>query len=198
MIDKDVNRETVVDKKERIIEEATVLFYKNGYDNTPMREVSKASELSVAGIYYFFKDKEDILYSILKQSIIDLNDTIKVSICERDDPKKNLKRIIENMLRHVVKHKLEISILNREDSRLNEEQKESINKKRREAFLLIKNEMAKLEERGELKSKNLTSAIFMIFSMTTWFVRWYDPKGPLTLEEIASEMTNIFFSGVLK
>lgn len=198
MIKNDENKKTVIDKKERIIEEATVLFYKNGYDNASIRELSIAAGLSVAGVYYFFKDKEEILFCILHQSIIDLNDTIRAAIRENDDPQKNLTRIIESLLRHVIKHKMEIFILNREDDRLNANQKETIKQKRREAFSLMKNELSKLEKQGVLKSRNLTTAIFTIFSMTTWFVRWYDPKGPLTLEEIAAEMADNFFTGVLK
>ena len=164
----------------------------------PIRELSKAAGLSVAGVYYFFKDKEEILFNILNQSAIDLNDTIRASINEKDDPQKNLRRLIEKMLRHVIKHNMEISILNREDGRLNTEQKATINQKRREAVNGIKNELSRLEKQGLLKSQNFATAVFMIFSSTTWFARWFDPKGPLTLEEIAAEMANIIFSGILK
>jgi hypothetical protein len=62
---------------------------------------------------------------------------------------------------------------------------------------LLKNELLKLEKTGELRAKHLTSAVFMMFSMTTWFVRWYNPNGPLSLEEIAEEITTIFFNGIL-
>ena len=198
MSKKDDNKMTVMDRKERIIEEATILFYKNGYDNTPIRELSKATGLSVAGVYYFFKDKEEILFNILNQSAIDLNDTIRASINEKDDPQTNLRRLIEKLLRHVIKHHMEISILNREDGRLNTDQKTTINQKRREAVNSIKHELSRLEKLGQLKSKNLATAVFMIFSSTTWFARWYDPQGPLTLEEIAAEMASILFTGVLK
>lgn len=189
---------SVVERKVQIIEEATALFYKNGYDNTSIRELSKAAELSVAGVYYFFKDKEEILFSILNQSIIDLNDTIKTTVREEDDPQKNIRNVIENLLRHVIRHRMEITILNREYGRLNDEQKEAISTKRREAYKAIKNQLSRLEKNGQLKSKNLTTAVFAIFSMTTWFGRWFDPSGPLTLEEIAAEMADIFFTGVLK
>lgn len=195
---KEANKKTGVDRKERIIEEATVLFYRNGYDNTSIRELSKAAGLSVAGVYYFFKDKEEILFDILNKSSIDLNDTIKVVIHEKNDPQNNLRRIIESLLRHVIKHKMEITVLNREDCRLNAEQKDTINQKRREAFSLMKNELYKLEKQGEIKSRSIATSTFLIFSMTTWFVKWYDPNGPLTLEEIATEMADTFFTGILK
>ncbi len=127
-----------------------------------------------------------------------MNDTIKGALRDKDDPKQNLRRLIEKLLRHVIKHKLEISILNREDSRLSEEQKDTINRKRRIAFSLIKNELSKLEKQGKIKTKSLTTAIFIILSMTTWFMRWYNPDGPMTLEEIADEMAYIFLNGILK
>jgi AcrR family transcriptional regulator len=195
---KDDNRISVIDRKARIIEEATLLFYKNGYDNTPIRELSTAAGLSGAGVYYFFKDKEEILFSILNQSAIDLNDAIKAAIIEKDDPCTNIRRIVEYLLRHVIKHKMEIAILNREDGRLNDEQKATINRERREAVNSIKNELARLESQGELRPDNYAPAVFMLFSSTTWFARWFDPKGPLTLEQIAVEMANILFAGILK
>ncbi len=197
MSKKEDGKEIVVDRKEKIIEEATILFYKNGYDNSSIRELSKAAGLSVAGVYYFFVDKEDILFYILKQSIIDMVETIKNAVSADDDPKTNLERIIKDLLRHVIKHKMEITILNREDTRLNEEQRETIYQKRREAFALVKNQLIALEKHENMKLKSYTPATFLIFSMTTWFVRWYDPKGSRTFDEIADEMSSIFFVGVL-
>ncbi|NLB82517.1 MAG: helix-turn-helix transcriptional regulator, partial [Clostridiaceae bacterium] len=41
------NNELFMNRKEQIIEKAKILFYKNGYDNTSMRELSKATGLSV-------------------------------------------------------------------------------------------------------------------------------------------------------
>lgn len=191
------NKEITGSRKEQIIKKATILFYKNGYDNTSIRELSEASEISVAGIYYFFKDKEEILFTILYEVVINLNNALKESICDENDPKKNLTLMIRNLLKHVIGHKMEITILTREVERLNMQQLEFLNKKKREAFDFVKNELDKLKELGELRPKNLTPAVFAIFSMTNWSVRWYNPSGSLTLDELAVEMANIFFFGVL-
>ncbi len=175
-----------------------MLFYENGYDNTSIRELSEASGLSNAGIYYFFKDKQDILFTILYNSVRNLNKAIKTAVCQDDEPQKNIKKMIGNLLRHVIDQKMEIYILNRESGRLNHEQTASIKKKSREAYDLVKNELEKLKEQGKLKSTNLTPAIFAILSMTNWFVRWYDPNGLLSLDELEDEITMYFFTGVLK
>lgn len=186
------------DRKKQLLDNAKLLFYENGYDNTSIRELSEASGLSNAGIYYFFKDKQDILFTILYNSVRNLNKAIKTAVCQDDEPQKNIKKMIGNLLRHVIDQKMEIYILNRESGRLNHEQTASIKKKSREAYDLVKNELEKLKEQGKLKSTNLTPAIFAILSMTNWFVRWYDPNGLLSLDELEDEITMYFFTGVLK
>lgn len=198
MIDKDEGKLTFADRKEHIIREATELFYRNGYDNTPIRELSRAVELSVAGIYYFFKDKEDILFTILKQSSDDLCDAIKNALIEDDDPVTNIRRLIGNLLRHAIQHKYQLAILNREDNRLNAEQRKIIEDKRRDAYNLIKSELSKLQKRGAMRTAHLSTAVFTIFSVTTWFVKWYNPEGPLAIDDIADEMADGLFHGILR
>ncbi len=192
------NQKVITDKKERIIKAATEIFYLNGYDNTSIRELAQVAELSVAGVYYFFKDKEEILFDILYKSIIDQYETIKSAINEKDEPQKNIRRIIDYLLEHVLQHKMEISILNREKHRLSEWQREAINEISRKAYSLLKQEFSKFKKLGVMKAKNLSLATFTVFAMTTWFIRWYNPDGPLTIKEIAAEMADNLFNGILK
>jgi len=198
MIKTDESKTTELSRKDKILREATILFYHAGYDNTSIRELSEAAGISVAGIYYFFKDKEEILFSILHQAILELASIIKTSIKTKDDPKVNIRRVVKNVLTHAIEHKMEIFILNREDGRLNASQKETIFNKRKDAFTLLKKEVSRLAEFGELKTKSVSLAVFTIFSMTTWVVRWYDPNGAFTLEEIADNMTNDLLYGIVK
>ena len=190
--------EVVADRKAQILENATKLFYENGYNNTSIRNLSTATGLSVAGIYYFFKDKNEILFTILDDAIVNLNNSLEISTSDQDDPEKNLSLMIRNLLEHSVEHKMVITILSREIERLSGKHLLIINRKKREVYDLVKNELAKLERQGKLRFRNLSTAIFAVFSMTNWAIRWYDPHGSLMLEEIASELVQIFFGGVLK
>ena len=54
---------------ERILEQATVLFVTRGYTGVSMREISEACGLSKAGLYYHYKDKEDLFLAILKENL---------------------------------------------------------------------------------------------------------------------------------
>jgi AcrR family transcriptional regulator len=57
----------------RIIDQATDLFAVHGFSGVSMREIAEACELSKAGLYYHFKDKEDLFMSILMENMAALN-----------------------------------------------------------------------------------------------------------------------------
>ncbi len=190
--------EPVIDRKKEIIKTATVLFYEQGYDNTPTREVARAADLSNAGLYYHFKDKEDILFHILFDSVNRLLEALNAAIKPDNDPEQNLRQIIENLLSMVLESRMEIGLLIKESERLNLEQIKIINEKKNNALYLVKNEISKLQEMGRLKSINTNIAAFSIIAMTNWSYYWYNPGGPLSIPEVAAEMAKHFFAGILK
>jgi AcrR family transcriptional regulator len=60
---------TQLQVRERILSEAGPLFVQHGYDGISMREIAEACSLSKAGIYYHFKDKEDLFVALLNANL---------------------------------------------------------------------------------------------------------------------------------
>lgn len=52
--------------KSRIIETASFLFYKNGYNSTGINEIISEAGIAKAALYNHFKSKEDICLAYLK------------------------------------------------------------------------------------------------------------------------------------
>jgi AcrR family transcriptional regulator len=188
----------LIDRKEEIMKIATMLFSEGGYDNTSTRELAKAVELSVAGLYYFFHNKEEILFNILDSCMAKLLGNVESGIKKDDDPQTNIARVIEHMVIDVVEQKMQIGLLIKESNRLNPEQLEIINNKKRDMVKLIKNEISRINDQDRLKHFNLTFLTFALIAIVNWAYRWFDPNGPLTAKEFALETTNLFFYGVLK
>ena len=53
-----------VDLRQKIIDTAWELFYKNGYENTTVNDIIREVGTSKGGFYYYFKAKEDLLNSL--------------------------------------------------------------------------------------------------------------------------------------
>ena len=58
--------------RERIIAEATRLFVAFGYHRISMREIAEATGISKAGLYYHFRDKEELILEILHSNLVEI------------------------------------------------------------------------------------------------------------------------------
>ena len=55
--------------RNRLIQEAARLFAKLGYERTTMRSIAGATGIGLGSITYYFKNKEDILYEVMREII---------------------------------------------------------------------------------------------------------------------------------
>lgn len=62
--------------RRRILEAATQLIVSYGYDGISMREIAEAVGISKAGLYYYFRDKEDLLLAVLTENISHLEQAL--------------------------------------------------------------------------------------------------------------------------
>lgn len=56
-------------RRDEIIETSIKLFNEKGYSNTTTRHIAEVMQISVGNLYYYFKNKEDILIDIFKNYI---------------------------------------------------------------------------------------------------------------------------------
>lgn len=54
--------------KQRIQQKAVAEFLRYGYEEASMRNIAKASAVSVGNLYNYYKNKEDLFYSLTKTS----------------------------------------------------------------------------------------------------------------------------------
>src|SRR3990172_6767618 len=54
------------DRRDQLFQAAARVFAEGGYDRTSMRDLARESRMSLAGMYYYVKGKEDLLFQIQK------------------------------------------------------------------------------------------------------------------------------------
>src|SRR3990167_3978707 len=100
----------------RILSAAEHLFAKKGFDKTTLRQIAQESGANVAMVYYYFRNKEDLYWSILEYAAKKINSELQkaASLTKDDDPAKALFRIIEVYLNLFSQHPQPTQILFRE------------------------------------------------------------------------------------
>ncbi len=79
------NSEKALGRKEReyqsrrgeILSAALKLFSQKGYHQTSMSEVAKAAEFSIGSLYGFFKNKEDLFFTLLNEEIEEIERQVR-------------------------------------------------------------------------------------------------------------------------
>ena len=71
--------------REQIMKAAEKLFLENGYTQTTIEDISKASEYSRRTIYAYYESKEDILHHIVEKGLIELKQDIENAISHSGD-----------------------------------------------------------------------------------------------------------------
>ena len=73
------------ERRDQIMRTAAELFVENGYENTSVKMISDKLKMNVAGIYYYFKNKETLLFEFLEQQILFLLERTRKAVLEAGD-----------------------------------------------------------------------------------------------------------------
>lgn len=77
------------DKRERLIDAASVLIHQQGFARTTLADIARQSAVPLGNVYYYFKTKEDLAAAVIDAHLSKLQDALEQ--CERQgEPKRNL------------------------------------------------------------------------------------------------------------
>lgn len=111
----------------QIVEKAAKLFMEQGYAQTSMRQISKATGIDLSNLYYFIESKEEILFRVFEMIHRPESDIFhRKEITGIDDPVEQLRVVIRKILNVGYKHKEEILLLYRESKLLSDKLRKTI------------------------------------------------------------------------
>src|ERR1700732_68278 len=84
----------------QILAHATDVFCKKGYEGASMRDLSRVSGMSLAGLYYYFESKERLLFLIQKHTFSTIVQRLKKRLDGVSDPEEQVRIFILNHLEY--------------------------------------------------------------------------------------------------
>jgi AcrR family transcriptional regulator len=179
----------------RILLHATNVFCDKGYAAASMRDLSRASGVSLSGLYYYFESKEELLYLIQKHTFSTIVDRLRQRLDEVADPEDRIRLFILNHLEYFLANQKAMKVLSHEDDVLKNGFGSEIAAIKREYYricmeLLDANKVA----RGlEFSSR---TAVLSLFGMMNWLYTWYNPRVDADAADLARQMGDIFLQGI--
>jgi AcrR family transcriptional regulator len=98
-----------------ILDYATEIFAEKGYEGASMRDLSRLSGISLAGLYYYFESKEKLLYFIQQHTFTTIIERLRERLAATTDPEARLRIFVRNHVDYSVAKQKAMKVLAHED-----------------------------------------------------------------------------------
>ena len=178
-------------KRERVVATAVDLFYHHGYARTTLEQVAAAMHVTKPFIYAHFKSKSDLLAEICMRGTRVSHESLLRAIAQPGTPADKLRTIVRDFMLSVLNHQAHAVIYSREEKELMPEDREAINRVRREFDHRL---VAVLQEgvaQGAFTLEDVPLTALAIIGSVGWSQMWFRSNGRLTKEDAAERMASL-------
>lgn len=184
---------TAYDQKlESILRTAASVFAERGYHRASIRDISRATGVSLAGLYYYFQSKEELLFLIQDHALEQLIGGAEERVVGVTDPRERLRRLMENHLRYFVQNMPEMKVLSHEAESLGGEYRTRVEARKRRLTMLAREILREIDPQSPLDER---VSAFALFGMMNWIYVWYQPERDVDVDRLVHDMTEIFMRG---
>ena len=181
-----------------IYQVAARIFNQKGYHATSINEIADAVHLTKAGLYYYIKGKQDLLYRIMDFAMSQLEDEVVGPARREKDLVVRLRATVSRHASLMTGGFSALAILVNELEGLSVEQRAEIVARQKSYVDFVRETLEGLAARGKLTNIDPTTGAFGLQGMILWIPRWFRPDGRLSADEVVEQITNLALAGLLK
>ena len=183
-------------KLEFILRTAARIFAEKSYHSTSMRDISRATNVSLAGLYHYCRSKEELLFLIQDNCFGRVLERLEQQLGEVKDPGAKLRLFIENHLSFFAANMAEMKVLSHESESLRGDLHVHVSTRKDSYTKLARKILQEVQDSREHQQPvDLTVATYALFGMMNWIYNWYDPEGKLKVHDLAQHLTQLFLGG---
>ncbi len=182
------------ERLERLLSTAARVFADKGYHATTMRDLARATGMSLAGMYYYVRGKDELLFLIQERCFQQVLAGANAAVAEGVTPAERVTRFIAHHVGFFASHMSEMKVLSHEAKSLSGARLEKINRLKRRYVDLLTGLIAALDADRDGRPDPRIAA-YGLFGMMNWIYTWYDAKGPVSPETLADHFAQLFLTG---
>jgi TetR/AcrR family transcriptional regulator, cholesterol catabolism regulator len=179
-----------------IVTHATDVFCEKGYEGASMRDLSRASGMSLAGLYYYFESKERLLFLIQRHTFSTIVRRLKGRLEGVSDDEERIRIFILNHLEYFLANQKAMKVLSHEADVLKNGFGAEVAAIKREYYRICVGLLEDLKRAQGLEFSTRI-AVLSLFGMMNWIYTWHNPRVDADAEHLAGEMCDIFLGGVI-
>ena len=182
---------------QKILKTSAKIFAEKGFHHTSVRDIARATRKSLAGLYYYFTTKEELLYLIQERCFLTLLQRWEQAASAPMDARARIRAFAENHLSFFLHNMHEMKVMAHEDESLSGEFQDKILLLKRRYVKVLMDLIGELQEHEGGKRVDLRVAAFALFGMMNWIYTWYQPKRDLPFPQLIEQMLRLYFFGLI-
>jgi TetR/AcrR family transcriptional regulator, cholesterol catabolism regulator len=185
-------------REQEIIAAAAQVFLEKGYHAATTRDIAAAVGIQQASLYYYISSKEELLYLVVREPIMQLYAQIE-AIVKADWPTRDkIERSLQAHLAAFDDNYPHMFVFVQELQNVMQSLQERLHDFPQRYQHLWEELIRQGITTGELRADlDVTTTVLMILGMCNWMSRWYRKGGRLSTAALAQQYARALLDGIV-
>jgi AcrR family transcriptional regulator len=187
-------------RRDELLDLAAAMFAERGLRATTVRDIADSAGILSGSLYHHFKSKEQMAEEVLRDFLDWLFSRYTEIVETERDPLERLKGLFMASFEAIEHRHAQVVIYQDEAKRLSAlPQFSFVDERNREQRQMWVDVLKQGVEEGCFRPDLDVDLVYRFIRDTTWVsVRWYQPGGPLTAEQVGRQYLAIVLGGITK
>jgi AcrR family transcriptional regulator len=190
------NREELrASKREAVLRTAAQIFNEKGFHATSLDEVAERLAITKPTLYYYVKNKDEILFECVSIGLQMLEDAIQ---SEHSRGGRAIEKLVAAMRSYamIVTQDYGMCVIRVGEDPLPQDSRRALRAFKAKLDAHFRQLVAAGIDEGSIRPCDPKIAAFMLAGALSWIGRWYRPDGGLGPEEIADQAIDLLAGGL--
>jgi AcrR family transcriptional regulator len=180
-----------------ILKSAAAAFRRRGYHGASVDEIASALAMTKGNLYYYFRNKEEILYACHEYSLDVMLGLLAEVQAQDIPPDQKLRRMMLSFV-HLILDELQGTALTLDLQALSPSLLNEVVAKRDLFDRGLRGFVQEGMDQGLFIDGDPKMITFALLGAVNWIPRWFDPAGELTSEQIAQAFADYLVGGLMR
>jgi TetR/AcrR family transcriptional regulator, cholesterol catabolism regulator len=185
-------------KLQHILLYSAQIFAEQGFEGASIRDISRATGISLSGLYYYFESKQKLLYLLQKSAFTNIMERLQQRLAHVQEPEARLRVLVRNHIEYFLSHPNEMKVLSHEEEALDPPYREEVASIKRRYYAVAREIFDGVAGKGLAEGLRPRVAVLSLFGMMNWVYKWHRPKTDPSAQELTEAIVGIFLHGVKK
>lgn len=185
------------DRRIEILKSAAAAFRRRGYHGASVDEIASALNMTKGNLYYYFENKEEILFACHEYSLDKLLALMQDVQAEPISPEAKLRRLVLAFV-HTILDDLHGTALTLDPEALSPPLFKRVIAKRDQFDQGMRAIIQQGLDQGTFRPGDPKMIAFAMMGAVNWIAKWFDPAGAATSDQIGDSFADYLVGGLLK